>query len=252
MRIRVERRQPGRQRTDMTRVAVILPAYNEAARISEAVQRARTAGAGHIICVDDGSSDDTPRIIDELADRECVEALHHTDNRGKQAAVKTGLTSLADRDDIEVVAVLDADMQDDPAHLPGLAPLVGEYDMVNGYRSRENMPPVRRLSNALANVPHRLAGVDIRDVQAGYRVYTRETAVALGRRLPDSGGYTIEHGSLPLFARLAREWGRDFRIAEVPIPYSYAGAESYIGFSENCNLVRAALRYSAELALLQG
>jgi len=101
MRIHVEQREPGRHETDMNRAAVILPAYNEQARISDAVQRAPTAGAGHVICVDDGSTDETPRTIDELAEEERAEALHHSENRGKQAAVRTGLKALADRGGIE-------------------------------------------------------------------------------------------------------------------------------------------------------
>lgn len=236
----------------MGRVAVVFPAYNEERHVAEAVEAALAAGVGYVTCVDDCSADATGTIVDRLAADSRVEALHHEVNQGKQAAVKHGLTLALGHAAAQAFAVLDADMQDDPALLPGLCHHVGPYDLVIGYRGRGDMPLHRRLANLLANVPyHFLAGVPIHDVQSGYRVYTREAAQFLAQHLSVRGGYTLEHTSMLLFGKLAARRQRDFAIAEVQIPYTYADAKSSIGMKDNLQLTWAAVYHAAALARLR-
>jgi dolichol-phosphate mannosyltransferase len=236
----------------MERVAVVFPAYNEEAHLEEAVRAALAVGAGRVVCVDDCSRDATPEIVDRLAREPPLEALHHEVNQGKQAAVKHGLEAVAARAGVEVVAVLDADMQDDPALLPGLCHHLPDYDVVIGHRGRGDMPPHRRLANLLANAPYRfLAGIAVHDIQSGYRVYTAEVAAYLADHLSPEGGYTFEHTSMLLFGRLAAERGRDFRIAEVPIPYTYAEAQSSIRLKDNLALTWASLYHARALGRLR-
>lgn len=252
MRIHVDRCLPGAGEERMERVSVVFPAYREAKHIEEAVRRALEAGAGEVVCVDDCSPDDTGAIIDRLAAREPrVRALHHETNLGKQAAVKHGLQAALRRPDAEALAMLDADMQDDPALLPRMCPFAGPYDALMAVRERTFMPPQRRLSNGLANVAYRLAGIDVHDVQSGYRIYTREVAEYVAERLRVKGGYTLEHTTMLLFGRLARRWGRAFRVAEFVVPYRYGEAESGIGVVENLQLMRAVVYHAAVLAALQ-
>jgi glycosyltransferase involved in cell wall biosynthesis len=253
MRILVEQVQAGSGEQNTARMGVVFPAYNEEEHVAEAVQAALGVGIGRVVVVNDCSRDATGSIIDRLAaaDRR-VEALHHEVNQGKQAAVKHGLEAIVRQPEVEVVAVFDADMQDDPATLPSLSPLVGRYDLVIGRRFRGDMPFVRRLANWLANVPYRLvAGIRTHDIQSGYRVYTREVAEYLAAHLTVEGRYTLEHTSLLLFGKLANERGRDFRIAETAVPYTYEGAKSSIRLRDNLQLTWATIYHAVALARLQ-
>lgn len=244
-------RRPGPD-GDMGRVGVVLPAYNEERRVAETVGATLAAGVARVVCVNDCSRDATGRIIDELADDDRVTARHHEVNLGKQAAVVSGLRAMLEYSAVEVGAVLDADMQNDPALLPGLCPLVGPYDVVIGRRGRGDMPGARKLANLLANLPYRLlAGINLTDVQSGYRLYSRQAAAYLARHMARGGRYTFEHTSMLLFGRLARERGREFRIAEVEIPYSYEDAASSIRPRDNAQLTWAAIYNAFSLARLQ-
>ncbi len=252
MRIRVRQLPPGGRERNMARVAVVFPAYNEERHVEEAVEAALAAGVGRVVCVNDCSTDATGAIIGHLARDRRIEACHHEVNQGKQAAVKHGLEAVVQHRDVEAVAVLDADMQDDPALLPGLCHHVGPYDLVIGYRGRGDMPPVRRMANLLANAPYRvLAGIGLHDIQSGYRVYCREAAQYLARHLAVRGGYTFEHTSMLLFGRLAARRRRDFKIAEVQVPYTYEDAKSSIKLKDNLQLTWAAVYHAAALARLR-
>jgi len=234
---------------DLSDTAVVFPAYNEEGRVSEAVETALGVGVGRVVCVNDCSTDGTPAILDSWRKDRRVDVIHHAVNQGKQAAVKHGLLRALEHRGLSRFATLDADMQDNPAELPRMAAPVGEWDVVNALRSRDEMPAARQVANFLANFPyHALARVRIRDLQAGYRVYSREVAEYLACNLTAAGGYTLEHTTMVLFGELAARRRRPFRIAEVPVPYSYGGATSHIRFGDNVQLTAASVRCAWRLA----
>ena len=236
----------------MACVAAVFPAYDEERHVAECVERALAVGVSRVVVVNDYSRDRTGEIIDALAADPRVEAVHHPVNLGKQAAVKHGLEAVVQHPGWEAVAVLDADMQDDPAVLPSLCHLVGPYDLVIGYRSRGDMPAARRAANLLANVPYRfLAGMPMHDVQSGYRVYSRQVAEFLAEHLTVKGRYTLEHTTMLLFGRLAAQRGSDFRIAEVPVAYTYQDARSSIRLRDNMQLTWASVYHAAALGRLR-
>jgi glycosyltransferase involved in cell wall biosynthesis len=236
----------------MGRVAAVFPAYNEERHVEECVGAALAAGVGLVVVVNDCSADATGAIIDRLAADKRVEAVHHAVNQGKQAAVLHGLQAAVRRPDWEAVAVLDADMQDDPALLPSLCHLIGHYDLVIGLRGRGDMPAIRRLANTLANAPYvMMAGIPIHDIQSGYRVYAREAAEYLASHLRQTGRYTFEHTSMLLFGQIAHARGRDFRVAEVPVPYTYADTKSSIRPRDNLQLTWASIYHAYALAQLR-
>jgi glycosyltransferase involved in cell wall biosynthesis len=239
-------------RKDLTDLAVVFPAYNEEANVARAIEAALAMEVGRVVCVDDCSFDRTGEIIESYRDNPTVKPVHHEINQGKQAAVKHGLQTALAHSGLQRFATLDADMQDDPAQLPRVAAPVGTCDMVSTFRSRSEMPMHRRIANALANAPYRfLAGLNIHDVQAGYRVYTRPVAAYLARHLAVRGGYTLEHTTMELFGKLALRWKRPFRIGEVRVPYAYEDdAKSHIGMRDNFQLTRAAARCAWHLARL--
>jgi glycosyltransferase involved in cell wall biosynthesis len=103
-------------------LSVVVPMFNEAATLRELVARCRAAAAAsdrdfEIVLVDDGSTDDTPRLLAELCDGERVRSLRPPHNVGQFRATQLGLTAARG----ELVCVLDADLQDPPELLADLA-----------------------------------------------------------------------------------------------------------------------------------
>jgi len=233
--------------------AVVLPAWNEERHVAEAVRCTLDVGVRRVVIVNDCSSDGTAEIIDALAEADPrVTALHHEKNQGKQAAVKTGLNAALAFEDCRSFVTLDADMQMDPALLPKLCPWIGEYDVVIGARTHEEMPRRRRAANRLANLPYRMiAAVRISDIQSGYRIYSRRTAACLAKKLNPWGGYKFEHTALLLLAKAAAREHHDLRIAEVAIPCAYGDAESGIRIMDNLQLTWASLANAIRLGRLQ-
>ncbi len=252
MKILVEKLPMGDPFPGMDRVGAVFPAYNEERNVTRALRATLDAGVGRVVCVDDGSTDRTGELIDRLSSDDRLTAMHHTVNQGKQAAVKHGLAAGLEHSDVDYVAVLDADMQNDPLLLPRLCGHARNHDVVIASRAEGHMPLGRRFANALANLAYRvIAATPLSDVQSGYRIYTREAARYLADNLTARGGYTLEHTSLVLLAAMALQRGRDLRVAEVPTPCTYQGAESSIGVADKLHLTWATLKEGAALARLQ-
>jgi len=122
---------PGR--ADET-LAVVIPAYQAAATITEVVSRSRRAAPGAIVyLVDDGSTDGTG----ERGRGKGATVLTHPHNRGKGAALETGIAA-ALQNGARVIVTLDGDGQHPPEEIPRLAAAVasGEADLVLGARAR--------------------------------------------------------------------------------------------------------------------
>lgn len=207
------------------RVGLIIPAYNEARQLARVVARCRAVRPALVLVVDDCSTDQTPQVLSSLAgvrrDGVRVVGLRNQRNLGKQGSVVKALRLLRPAA-LDAVAIIDGDGQHDPRELPPLAALLTQYDAVIGARSRDQMPPQRRLSNALVNLGFQLlSGVDFVDVQSGLRLYRKELADVLAARLPEVGGYGLEHESLTVLARHARDSGAQLTVAAAPISCVY-------------------------------
>jgi len=233
------------------RLAIVIPAHDEAAHIGALIEACRSVKPVAIVVVDDASSDATSAVVGEAASRLDSEVpvvlLRNPRNLGKQGSVRRGLRALREVD-LDAVALIDGDGQHDPLELPALAALLERFDFVIGARSRDEMPLQRQLSNWLVNLGfHLLGGVDFHDVQSGLRIFRKALADVLAERLPDRGGYALEHESLSALARHAREQGRTLRAAAAPISCAYGEAESGIGVPQILQLaadtVRHALRF---------
>lgn len=239
--------------TFTARIAILIPAYNEAPHLEELVRRCLATRPALIVVVDDCSTDGTAEVLARLEDEvgaaggTRLVVLRNDTNRGKQGSVRRGLLWLSG-EQLDGIALIDGDLQHDPTELPQLAELLRLYDVVIGARSHREMPWHRRLSNALVNGGFRLlAGVDFIDIQSGLRLYSKAIADTLGAMLEPEGGFALEHESLALLAQMSTESGVTLQVAAAPVTCAYAGETSHIGLPDIAQLaaetVRQGLRF---------
>jgi glycosyltransferase involved in cell wall biosynthesis len=152
------------------RIAVVIPAFNEAATVAEVAEDALRY-AQTVIVVDDGSEDHTAEQLANLP----VTLISNDANLGKAASLARGFAA-ALQQSIDVVITLDADGQHQPADIPRLLEAATAYpgDIIIATRvdGRERMPRLRRFGNRQADFWIAwAAGYPMRDTQCGYRLY---------------------------------------------------------------------------------
>ena len=194
------------------RIIACIPAYNEDKTISQIVSKTREYVDLVVVC-DDGSSDRTY----EEAVRAGALVVRHRKNLGYGVALRT-LFYVAKRLDPDIVVILDADGQHDPADIPKLVRpiLTGEADIVIGSRllSGTGMPAYRSVGVRLITWPVRMVAYPrLKDAQSGFRAYSRRAI-----RLID----VTEHGMGASTEILFKGALHGLRIKEVPVTVSYA------------------------------
>jgi glycosyltransferase involved in cell wall biosynthesis len=222
------------------KVAIAIPAYNEGPHLAELIARCRATEPASIVVVDDASSDDTPAILAAAARAPGAPliVLRNTPNLGKQGSVRRALRALIEHD-VDAVALIDGDLQHDPAELPGLVELLRDHEAVIGARDTSEMPRHRKLANWLVDRTFSaFAGVRVWDVQSGLRVYRKPVADYLAVALPERGGFGVEHETLALLAQLAVGRASPLRIAAATISCRYGDETSHIGFLDVLKLAR--------------
>lgn len=181
-------------------ISLIIPAYNEAARLGSTLERAveylsRRGGSYEVLVVDDGSRDRTVQVAEGFADRG-VRVIRHERNRGKGAAVRTGV--LASQGD--EVLLSDADASTPIEELEKLelslaaAPVVFGSRAVDGADVRQHQPFYRELMGKTFNRIIRLLGVrGVSDTQCGFKLLAGDVARELAARLTVDGfAYDVE------------------------------------------------------------
>ncbi|HVO77043.1 MAG TPA: glycosyltransferase family 2 protein [Candidatus Bathyarchaeia archaeon] len=155
-------------------LSLVIPAYNEEQAIEECVREAdgvlaRLGRRYEIIVVDDGSTDTTfERLRSLKTSVPSLRAVRFSLHRGQTTAMAAGF----ERARGAIVVTMDGDMQNDPADIPHLLDMMGEWDVVCGVREHRRDGFVRRASSAVANVVrNRLTAEDIRDVGCTLRAY---------------------------------------------------------------------------------
>jgi glycosyltransferase involved in cell wall biosynthesis len=208
--MREERRSPN------LLLSVIVPAYNEAATVETALKRIREVELRlEIIVVNDASSDGTREILAQLEEKRLVDrVLHHEKNRGKGAAIRTGIEAATG----DVVVVQDADLEYDPQDLPALLRPIRSRQADAVYGSRFQGGPHRVLyfwhyvgNRVLTLLSNMFTNLNVTDLETCYKLVRTD----LIKRLPLSSnrfGFEVE-----ITARLAQARAR---IWEIPISYS--------------------------------
>lgn len=178
--------QSGRARdTGMVReLSVVLPAYNEEANIERVAREcaAYLDGLGldyELLVVNDGSRDRTGEILDRLRnDLPRLRPLHHPQNRGYGAALRTGFDNATRR----FVFYMDGDGQFDIRNLDAVLPLAtDESHIVTGYRIERRDPFIRRLNAMLFGgfLVRLLLGVRVRDLNCAFKLIPRKVLAAI-------------------------------------------------------------------------
>jgi glycosyltransferase involved in cell wall biosynthesis len=193
----------------VTRLSVVLPAYNEEPNVEAVVHQAldclpRLAGEFEVIVVDDGSTDGTAAVVESLLAEHHprVRLLRHERNQGYGAALRTGFSRVR----FDYVFYTDADRQFDIAELEYLLPLLNEYDAVVGFRVYRYDSAPRLVASTIYNWLVRiLFRVRVRDVDCSFKLFRREVIDKITIECPD---FFVD---TELVAK-ARKW--NFRIVE--------------------------------------
>jgi len=194
-------------------VSLVIPVHNEEGNLRElesSIRRSVPPGRPfEIIFIDDGSTDSSPAILDELAGaRPGIKVIHFESNYGKGAALACGFQEAVG----DYVISLDADLQDDPGEIPKFLEAIEgrRLDMVGGWRKVRRDSTVKRISSRLFNSAVRFGSrMRLHDFNCGFKCYRKRVV----KEIPMYGGM---HRFTPILAR-----SRGFRrIAEIPVTHN--------------------------------
>ena len=222
------------------RLSLVMPAYNEQATIRDALARClKHAFIHEVIVVDDGSTDATLEILAGIRDPR-VQVIRHDGNKGKGAAIRTGIAAATGA----YVGIQDADLEYDPADLAKLlVPLdEGLADAVYGSRFMSN--DYHRVlyywhsvgNRLLTTASNMLTNINLTDMETCYKVFRRELIQSIPIH-ENRFGFEPE-----ITVKLAK---RNVRIYEVGISYAgrtYAEGKK-IGWKDGFSAIRCLVKY---------
>ena len=183
-------------------ISVIVPLLNEAESLPELAAWIERVMSEHnfsyeVIMVDDGSSDESWSVIQELhANNPAIKGIKFRRNYGKSAALNTAFEACQG----DVVITMDADLQDSPDEIPELFRMIKEdgYDLVSGWKK------VRYDSKLAKNIPskffnwttRRMSGIMLHDFNCGLKAYKRDVVKSIEV-------YSEMHRYIPVIAKWA-------------------------------------------------
>jgi len=161
----------------MVSISVFFPCYNEQENVRRTVEKAldvleKLNADFEIIIVDDGSSDETGQIADEIAKGDGrVKVVHHKHNLGYGAALQSGFKTATK----ELVFYTDGDGQFDINEMPPLLTLMEQYDIVSCYRLNRQDSVIRKINGwCWTRLVCLMFGLKIRDIDCAFKLYKRE------------------------------------------------------------------------------
>jgi glycosyltransferase involved in cell wall biosynthesis len=190
-------------------LSIIIPVYNEADSLRELhaeidrVCQAQNIPA-EVIFVDDGSSDTSWDVVEQLTKSDArVSGIRFRRNFGKSAALSAGM--LAARG--ELILMMDADLQDDPAEIPAFLRKIDEgFDVINGWKRRRLDPWHKVYPSRVFNfLVSQLTGLWLHDHNCGLKCFRKQVAAEI--RL-----YGELHRFVPVLAH-----ARGFKVTELEI-----------------------------------
>ena len=156
----------------MSKILVVLPAYNEAKVIANVIRAIKKEGYKDILIVDDCSKDKTSQI----AKKEGAKVLRHVINRGAGAATYTGII-YARNNNYDYVILIDSDGQHDPKDIIKLMKKADKYDVVIGSRmiNPKGMPVSRKILNFTGSlITAFFFSIYVKDSQSGFKILNKK------------------------------------------------------------------------------
>ncbi|MEJ2587957.1 MAG: glycosyltransferase family 2 protein [Deltaproteobacteria bacterium] len=226
------------------KLSIIIPCYNEKRHLSELISRVRQSPVAEkeIILVDDGSDDGTQTLIEDQLNDTVDVVVRHPLNRGKGAAIRSGLKYVTG----DVVIIQDADLEYDPMAYPKLmAPIIeGKADVVYGSRFMGEGPHRVHLfwhyigNKCLTLLSNMFTNLNLTDMETCYKVFRSDI-------IKNISIHQNRFGIEPeLTAKVAR---KKCRVYEVGIPYygrTYAEGKK-INWKDGAKAIYVILRYAA-------
>ena len=224
----------------MVSISIFFPCHNEQENVGRTVEKAlevmeKLNADFEIIIVDDGSSDRTGQIADEIAERDDrIKVVHHKHNLGYGAALQSGFKTATK----ELVFYTDGDGQFDMNEMPPLLSLMEQYDIVSCYRLNRRDSTIRKINGwCWTRLVCLMFGLKIRDIDCAFKLYKREIFDKIEL---SSTGALID---AEILARAVR---KDYRIIQKGVHHYPRTAGEQSGAS-----IRVVLRAFEELFKLQ-
>ena len=201
-------------------LSLVIPAYNEEENVPTLLRRVGEALAQigrpfEVILIDDGSTDRTPQLLAEaMSDHQWLRVLRMRRNSGQSAAFDAGFKAARG----QIIATIDADLQNDPEEIPRLLPMLEGYDMITGWRKDRHDTRFRRLQTRIANrIRNWISQETIQDSASSLKIYRRHCLE--GMQL-----YTGMHRFFPTLVKM-----RGYTVLETPVKHSprFAGTAKY-------------------------
>jgi glycosyltransferase involved in cell wall biosynthesis len=211
------------------RISVVIPAYNEADKIGNVLERIPDF-VDEVIVVDDGSKDNTSEVAESFG----VKVIRLDENQGKGKAMSVGIKEASG----DIIVFIDADGQHKPEEIIKLVePIIrGEADFVIGSRlikTQGRRPFIRKVSNFLSTFLIRLKlGISVRDTQSGFRAIKREFLPEI-----ESKRYEVETEVLIKAVK------KGARVKEVPVERIYGIETGHFKFEDVVRFLKVLIKY---------
>jgi dolichyl-phosphate beta-glucosyltransferase len=233
-------------------LSVIIPCYNGGSEIRDSVLSIDTflkefscVGDYEIICIDDGSKDETRKVISSLVRKNRkIRTNAPRTNRGKGYSVKEGIFLSR----FDFILFTDADLSTPISEIKKFIPYIDDYDVLIASRNMRDSEVERSFFRSLISrifvfLNRILCGLKYRDTQCGFKIFRRETAKEIFK-MQKLEGFSFDVEVLFLAERL------NYRVKEIPVRWADSGSSSVRIFRDSfkmfCDLLKIKSMHNVE------